>query len=211
MFAPKPFDLNSPYHGKRFLTGLLFYLSQIPVLRLIKSAADMVWVTNELDRWAFLDQNRLKTDRVIAVKGGVDMHAPALVPEPRMKRFDAVYVGRFHPQKGLLELVDIWRLVCQIRPDAKLAVIGVGELEHEMQEMIERYRLTNNIFLLGFRDGIEKIEIFKQSRVVVHPATYDSGGMAACEAMTCGLPGVSFDLDSLRSYYPKGMIKDSVL
>jgi glycosyltransferase involved in cell wall biosynthesis len=31
--------------------------------------------------------------------------------------------------------------------------------------------------------------------------------MAAGEAMACGLPGVSFDLEVLRDYYPKGMLK----
>ena len=42
---------------------------------------------------------------------------------------------------------------------------------------------------------------------MVHPATYDSGGMAAAEGMAWGLPGVSFDLESLKTYYPRGMIK----
>ena len=31
--------------------------------------------------------------------------------------------------------------------------------------------------------------------------------MAACEAMAWGLPGVSFDLEALKTYYPKGMLK----
>ena len=31
--------------------------------------------------------------------------------------------------------------------------------------------------------------------------------MAAAEAMAWGLPGVSFDLKALKTYYPKGMIK----
>jgi 2-polyprenyl-3-methyl-5-hydroxy-6-metoxy-1,4-benzoquinol methylase len=42
---------------------------------------------------------------------------------------------------------------------------------------------------------------------VVHPATFDSGGMAAAEAMAWGLPGVSFDLESLKTYYPQGVFK----
>jgi len=31
--------------------------------------------------------------------------------------------------------------------------------------------------------------------------------MAAAEAMAWGLPGVSFDLEALKTYYPKGMVK----
>ena len=31
--------------------------------------------------------------------------------------------------------------------------------------------------------------------------------MAAAEALCCGLPGVSFDLPALRTYYPRGWLK----
>ena len=106
-----------------------------------------------------------------------------------------------------MELVDIWDHVCQIRKDARLAMIGVGELEKEVQAKIVRHGLEDNIELLGFQDGMPKFQIFKSSRIVLHPAVYDSGGMAACEAMACGLPGVGFDLEALKSYYPKGMLK----
>ncbi len=76
-----------------------------------------------------------------------------------------------------------------------------------MKNSIQREDLGQNIELLGYLDGIEKFEIFKHSKIVLHPAIYDSGGMAAAEAMAWGLPGVSFDLDALKSYYPKGMLK----
>ena len=207
LFAPSPFSKESPYKGKRWLMGLLYCLSQIPVYWLAKKYADMVWVTNELDRWRFIDGKRLASDKVIAVRGGVDTKTPTLIPEPGEKGFDAVFIGRFHPQKGVLELMDIWRYVYERKRDAKLAMIGVGELENEVKEKIRRYGLENNVILFGFKDGAEKLKIFKDSKVVVHPAIYDSGGMAACEAMACGLPGVSFDLPALRTYYPKGMLK----
>ena len=119
----------------------------------------------------------------------------------------AVFIGRFHPQKGVLKLIDIWEEVCERKHGAKLAMIGVGELARAVKKKIEKCGLEQNIILFGFKDGIEKIKIFKDSRVVVHPRYYDSGGMAACEAMACGLPGVSFDLPALKTYYPKGMIK----
>lgn len=207
LFAPRPFSEESPYKGRRAWRGLLYYLSQIPVYWLIKKCADTVFVTNELDRRKFIDGDRFAPNRVIAVRGGVDTKTPVSIPEPRKKKYDAVFIGRFHPQKGVLELIDIWKIVCEKRRNAKLAMIGVGDLEGEIRRKIESLGLKNNVVLFGFKDGIEKLKIFKNSKIVVHPATYDSGGMAPCEAMTCGLPGVSFDLSVLRTYYPKGMLK----
>jgi glycosyltransferase involved in cell wall biosynthesis len=206
LFAPSPFGNGSPYKGFRRLRGLFYYLSQLPAYALIRRYADMVWVTSEPDKWRFID-NRLSPSKVIAVQGGVDTKTPALIQEPKKKKFDAVFIGRFHPQKGVLELIDIWKYVCDKKKDAKLAMIGVGEFENEVKERIQKYGLEDKVILFGFRDGVEKIKIFKDSKIVVHPAIYDSGGMAACEAMACGLPGVSFDLPALRTYYPKGMLK----
>lgn len=207
LFAFSPFSKGSPYKGSRFVNGLLYYLSQLPIYYLIKKYASMVWVTSEPDRWRFIGSGQLNNKSVIAVRGGVDATTPDSIPEPVKKQFDAVFIGRFHPQKGVLELMDIWRYVCDRKKDVKLAMIGVGDLEDSVREKIRLYGLENNVVLFGFKDGVEKLKIFKDSRVVVHPAIYDSGGMAACEAMACGLPGVSFDLPALRTYYPKGMLK----
>ena len=206
LFAPSPFSKESPYKGMRRLKGLFYYISQLPVYALVRRHADMVWVTSLPDKGHFVGKH-LSANQVVVVRGGVDVKTPSSIPEPVEKRFDAVFIGRFHPQKGVIELIDIWKYVCAQKKDAKLAMIGVGPLEGEIVNRIKNEGLKNNITLFGFKDGIEKLTIFKNSRVVVHPAIYDSGGMAACEAMACGLPGVSFDLPALKTYYPKGMLK----
>jgi len=128
---------------------------------------------------------------------------------PPSKRYDACFIGRFHYQKGVLLLIDIWKKVCEKKADAKLAMIGNGPLEDEARVKIKSLGLEQNVELLGFMDGEKKFEIFKQSKVMVHPATYDSGGMAAAEGMAWRLPGVSFDLEALKTYYPQGMVKVS--
>ncbi|HBE01670.1 MAG TPA: hypothetical protein DC049_04250, partial [Spirochaetia bacterium] len=121
--------------------------------------------------------------------------------------YDAVFIGRFHAQKGAVELIDIWKKVCARKNGSRLAMIGAGPLETVIRKKIGEYNLEKNISFFGFLDGIPKLEVFKKSRMVLHPAIYDSGGMAACEAMACGLPGVSFDLPALKTYYPQGMLK----
>ena len=212
LFAPNPFSSESPYKGTGIIKGLFFKLYQLPVFFLIRKYADVVFVTSEPDIEKFITTKRDK-DKIVVIRGGVDINPSdsflksGNVSPLEERKYDACFVGRFHYQKGVLELVDIWRLVCDRKPNAKLAMIGIGPLEKEVREKIRRFELQDRTELLGFKDGEEKYEIFKQSKIVVHPATYDSGGMSACEGMAWGLPGVSFDLEALKSYYPKGMLK----
>jgi glycosyltransferase involved in cell wall biosynthesis len=206
-FPPFPFSRPSPYKGLRRLRSLFYYSSQVPVYGLVRRFADMIWVTNELDRWRFIDGKKVTSDRVVAIKGGVDAKTPLLIPEPKTKKFDAIFIGRLVPEKGILELIDVWKYVCAKKEDAMLAILGSGPLYDGVQNKIRQNDLSRNVKVFGFIDGMEKYKIIRESKVVVHPSIMDSGGMAACEAMVCGLPGVSFDLESLKTYYPKGMFK----
>ena len=212
LFAPNPLSKNTPYKGSGFIRGLLFYFTQVPMYWLIKKRADMVFVTSDPDVERFITKRRSR-DEIVVIQGGVDtkfsrlyLTSGEVVPVDR-RRYDACFVGRFHYQKGIMQLLDVWKMVCRRKPDARLALIGRGPLEGEMKRKIAEMGLANNVELLGFKDGKEKYEIFKDSKIVVHPAIYDSGGMAACEAMAWGLPGVGFDLPAFKTYYPQGMIK----
>jgi glycosyltransferase involved in cell wall biosynthesis len=207
LFAPSPVSRQNPYKGRRAFGAGLWHFVQISVFMLTKSFANLIFVTNDIDRERFLNKERSDSNRIIAVRGGVDLKLLREVPQSPIRTYDAVFVGRLHPQKGVLELIDIWRLVCMKFPDARLALIGNGDLEDELRKRIVSYGLDKSIEMLGFVDGSRKIKIFKQSKIVLHPVIYDSGGMAPAEAMACGLPGVCFDLPVLRTYYPKGMIK----
>jgi len=209
MFAPNPLKGGFGIPRKHRIPSLRdvgFYLNEKSTYPLLKKYADLISETNELDRKRCIMEG-FTPSRVLVIQGGVDTKLSRTIPEPKQKEFDAVFVGRLHPQKGLLELIDIWRSVCERRSNAKLAIIGNGPLEKDIKAKIKKYGLENNVVLFGFKDGTEKIKIFKNSKIVLHPAVYDSGGMAACEAMACGLPGVSFDLPALKTYYPKGMLK----
>ncbi len=78
---------------------------------------------------------RRNRDKIVVIYGGVDIgHSEEYLASgngiPIEKRkYDACFVGRFHPQKGVLELIDIWKMVCKDNSYAKLAMIGIGPLE----------------------------------------------------------------------------------
>lgn len=212
LFASPPWRKNSPYKGRNAIRGLVYWLMQRPSYLLARMFADAVFVTSAPDVPPFATKKR-DASRIIVVQGGVDI-APseayldggAVLPV-ELRKYDACFIGRLHYQKGVMLLPEIWKAVVRKLPGAKLAVIGDGHLEQELKEKIAAFGLDGHVKLMGFMDGEEKFEVLKQSKIMLHPATYDSGGMAAAEGMAWGLPAVSFDLEALETYYPKGVLK----
>ena len=61
-------------------------------------------------------------------------------------------------------------------------------------------KLSKNIILTGYiSDENDKEKFFSSCKILIHPAIYDTGGMAALEVMSYGLPAVQ-----LRSSRFKG-------
>lgn len=193
------------------LSAFYHWFMQLPIKPLISNFADFVLINNEEEKKQFPEHT--KKNKAIVILGAVNVaeiehwkHKVNWKTLPKI--YDAVFQGRFHPQKGVVELIDVWKLVTEKVPSARLAMIGDGPLMGEVKNKIDQLSLQKNVSLFGYVfDGNKKYQIFSQSKLVVHPAFFDSGGMAAAEAMVFGVPCVGFDLESYRSYYPKGMIK----
>lgn len=191
------------------LSAFYHWFMQLPIKPIIANFADLVLVNNELERKQFSQlEKKGKTMVVLGAINTKDIKSFQSQNKNLPKIYDAVFQGRFHPQKGVVELLSIWKLVTEQLPNAKIAMIGDGPLMENVKIEIKKLKLTENVKIFGYLfDGPKKYRIFSQSKLVVHPAFYDSGGMAAAEAMAFGLPCVGFNLDSYKSYYPKGMVK----
>src|SRR3989344_8509791 len=200
------------------LSALFYWLSQLVSRPLIKRYANKVIVNNEDEKKQFPGMNRegkviiligaVRLDEIKKYQSQITLRLRSGEGNHKSPIFDAVFQGRFHPQKGVVELIDIWKKVVEKLPDAKLAMIGDGPLMGNVKAQISKLKLEKNIKLFGYVfDGHKKYSIFAKSKIVVHPAFYDSGGMASAEAMAFGLPVIGFDLKSYESYYPKGMEK----
>ncbi len=212
--APNPF-VGFVEKGKMkppSLKNIVYWLQQYPIYWMIRLFSDMVCVTSDPDRRRFPWQDKKKT--ILVVRGGVDLKVTNLWKKrfgKISKIYDGVFLGRFHPQKGVVELVDIWAKVVKVRPKAKLAMIGDGPMMPVVLEKIKKHKLEKKIKLFGtLLDGEEKYKILSQGRIFIHSAVYDSGGMSCAEGMAWGMPGVAFDLEALKTYYPKGVLKAKI-
>jgi glycosyltransferase involved in cell wall biosynthesis len=189
------------------LKDFFYYLQQFLPKLLLTKISDYIFVTSDPDKEYFI-KKRFKKENLFSIMGGVNFENYKNVSNDIEKSYDGIFYGRFHPQKGVLELLDIWKILLKNKPNAKLLMIGDGPLFYEVKDRISKNNLNDHIELVGhLDDSPKKLELFSKSKIVVHPAVYDSGGMAAAEIMYLRIPGVSFDLEALKTYYPKGMLK----
>lgn len=98
-------------------------------------------------------------------------------------------VGRISHQKGFDRLVDAWKMVNARHPEWRLRIRGNGDKEE----------LLNQIAALGLKDSIQVLpatsEIdteYLHSSIYVMSSRYEGFGLVLIEAMSYGLPIVSF-------------------
>lgn len=118
----------------------------------------------------------------------------------RPKRIIAV--GRLHAQKGFDLLIQSWQLIAARHPDWQLVVYGHGGDLQKLQQQLEKAGLTSSMTFAGATDNIYKE--YQDSAFYVMSSRYEGWGLVLVEAMSCGLPCVSFDCP----YGPSDIIRD---
>lgn len=113
-----------------------------------------------------------------------------------------IWVGRFDYQKRPLEMVKIWQQIHPAFPDWQLDIYGEGVQMPELQDAIRSQSL--NIHLHEPTNSI--FEAYCNSSILVVTSLYEPFGLIIPEAMSCGLPVVSYDCP----YGPSSIITDGV-
>jgi len=129
------------------------------------------------------------------VKNGINVNFIANVPQQN-KIFDACFVGGLRASKGIYDLISIWDLVCRVKKDAKLVIIGGGpeKTVTELKKQISDRGLGYNVIMTGPLSGRNLFLNVNQCKLFVLPSHEEGWGIAVCEAMCCGLPVVVYNL-----------------
>lgn len=102
-----------------------------------------------------------------------------------------IVIGRLTYQKGYDFLLKIWKRVIEEYPEWILNIYGDGEEKEKIENFIKVNRLEQNIFLRGKEKNIQ--EKYLESSIYLMTSRYEGMPMVLLEAMSCGLPIVSFD------------------
>jgi len=120
------------------------------------------------------------------------------------QKFDACFLGRVSPRKGIEVLLHAWNLVVSRYPKAKLVIVGGGEDHKYVQrckELIQKLSIQDNVVMTGFLDDSSVRNTLHSSRIFVLPSAREGFGLAIVEAMACGLPCVLASLPALKENF----------
>jgi len=175
---------------------------------IIKRFADLIVVDNSFLREELVKQG-FDHEKIRLNPPGIDIEYIKGIKPSKDVSYDAVYLGRLHPSKGIFDLVKIWKLVCQKKSESILAIIGDGrqKVKKRLKKEINRYNLENNIHLLGYLNDEQALSILKASKMFLFPSHEEGFGIAILQALDCGIPIVAWDLPVYRSVFTEGIIK----
>lgn len=112
-------------------------------------------------------------------------------PQTIVKRKAIVTVGRLHPQKNQLLLIDAFASIASRIPEYTLEIYGDGILKSKLQTHIEELGLENRVYLKGTSNHIHSI--IYDATMFVLSSDFEGLPNTLLEAMALGLPCISTD------------------
>lgn len=104
------------------------------------------------------------------------------------------HVSNFRKVKRVEDVIRIFEQVRKVIP-SKLLMIGDGPERPNAEELCRHLEVCNDIRFLGKQEQVD--EILSITDLFILPSEYESFGLAALEAMACGVPVISTNTGGL--------------
>lgn len=108
--------------------------------------------------------------------------------------FTIVNMGRLTNAKGQWHLIRALSHVKREIRNIKLLILGQGELEDYLRDLVKKVGLNNNVVFLGYQKN--PFKYIRKTDLFVLSSLYEGFSNAIIEAMACGTPIISTDCRS---------------
>ncbi len=172
------------------------------MLDALAADVDAIAVCSTFLRETFAARSGRAAAKTHVIFNGVD--TGVFFPREELRERKTIFfVGRFHREKGVLELVRAYHRVLEVHPDAKLVIGGTsGFGVHRQTPYVREVRevaafLTTehaaNVHFAGYLHHDNDLPAwFQKATVFVCPSLFEEPfGLVNAEAMACGTPVVA--------------------
>ncbi len=159
----------------RFLMSLFIALDAIP--------ARAVRVVNQNQTKKFLLRSGVPARKIIYIPS-LYIDEAIFKPEPIVKEFDIIFVGRLEKNKGIDLFIEAAREL-----GIRACIVGDGPEKNRVRRLLKG---QHNIIFHGWaKDSKEVAELLNKSRVFILTSFNEGGPRVVVEAMACGVPVVA--------------------
>lgn len=178
----------------------------------VKPSYRNLFSNDKFDKYVFLTQTQKKD--VESVFGNnnkytIISHSYEIKKEKKanaVKRDNllAISLVRYVKDKRIHETIHAFKYVVDRLPDAKLFIFGMGPLKEELQSLIDKLKLENNVFLNEYTTNLT--QVYQSAACSILTSRREGFGMVMTESMAQGTPVVAYDF----KYGPKDIIQNGI-
>jgi len=193
----------------------LVRLIKAPARAVYRRADEYVCIGRDIERETL--NAGIPRERVHYVPHGVDLQRfrPATADERSQirqaegwpsDRSIVLFVGRLSTEKGVLDLLDAWRMLDDRR--AWLVLVGPDMPAHpwdagaKARAFIEAHQLEDRVRLYG--PSTDTARLYRAADVFVQPSHFESFGISVIEAMASGVPVIASKVGGMRDFLADG-------
>jgi len=134
---------------------------------------------------------------------GIDYKFIESIPQEPIY-FEGIFVGRHKVEKGIFDLIEVWKKVVESLPHSRLAMVGFCDAatKEQINHKLRKYKLEQNVIIKGALDEKEKIRVIKSSKVFIHLGLIEPlvPVITVLEGLASGLPVVLYDQPSYKEH-----------
>jgi glycosyltransferase involved in cell wall biosynthesis len=139
------------------------------------------------------------TDVLETVYAGVDVEKFTPNKKPDTDEFVVLFVGRLDDGKGIPDLIRAVRNM-----DVQLRIVGDGNRRNEFESTARQHLESDRYEFIGEVPHDEVHAEYQMADLFCLPSYHESFGIVILEALACGLPVVTTDLDAITEYAEDG-------
>ena len=187
---------NNSYNSRKFsLKSILYFFAA-------KKAEHIIWVSQSaMNGYIFYEKVKNKSTVLYNVIDICSLYEK-VKEDKNNYNYDIVFIGRLTYPKNPQRLIKILKQTLKINSELKAAIIGTGELEGEIKNLLYESEIEKNINLLGFISNPYKI--LANSKAMLFTSRWEGTPMAALEALALGVPIISTPTDGLCELIKNG-------
>ena len=175
-------------------------IKKIILSKLYSKAECIVAICNKMSK---LLKDIFNLKNVIVIPNLHDINEYILLSKETLeKKYNVIFrdsfifinVGGLTVAKGQWFLIRAFKKVVEKHSNAKLIILGEGKLKKELEYLIKKLNLENNVFLLGIHNN--PFKFLKNSHCYVFPSLWEGLPNTLIEALALNLPIISTDCET---------------